>query len=178
MCAMPTEPFTETVRGRVMRSVATLAAAMLFYYFVPLPEEHRSIGTLLAFLVGMSALIALIVVQVRKQLRAPDSARVRLNSLLVVLYLVVVFFSLAYVQIERVSPGQFAELQTRTDALYFTVVTLGTVGYGDVHPVGQAARVLATIQIAFDLVFVAALVSVFSNRVGQVVAAYRARGGN
>ena len=70
-----------------------------------------------------------------------------------------------------------AGLDTRTDALYFTVVTLGTVGYGDVHPVGQAARLIATTQIAFDLVFVAALLSVFSSRVTRVVAARSATRG-
>ena len=169
---------TETLRRRALRSLATLAAAMVFYYLVPLPDDESSVPGVLGFLAGLIGMMALVVLQVRKQLHARDSHTVRLNSLLVVLYLVVVFFSLTYLQMERTSPGQFSELQTRTDALYFTVATLGTVGYGDVHPVGQAARVLATIQIAFDLVFVAALVSVFSDRVGQVVAAHRASRGD
>jgi voltage-gated potassium channel len=169
---------TQTWRARLLRSIATLTAAMLFYYFVPLPDEDRSVLGMLVFLVGLAALIVFVVLQVRNQLRAGENDVVRLNSLLVVLYIVVVFFSLAYVQIERFSPGQFADLQTRTDGLYFTVATLGTVGYGDVHPVGQAARILATTQIVFDLVFVAALISVFSNRVGQVVAAHRAARGD
>ena len=105
---------SQRMSRRLLRSAATLAAAMVFYYFVPL---------------GMT-------------------------------------------------PGEFAELETRTDALYFTVATLGTVGYGDVHPVGQMARIFATAQIVFDLVFVAMLVSVFSNRVGRVVAARRVSGGD
>jgi voltage-gated potassium channel len=151
---------------------------MFFYYLVPLPDDESSVLRLLGFGIGLGAMMSLVVSQVRRQLHAPDNHTVRVNSLLVVLYLVVVFFALAYVQIERSSPGQFADLQTRTDALYFTVTTLGTVGYGDVHPVGQVARVVATVQIAFDLVFVAALLSVFSGRVSQVVAARRARGGD
>ena len=169
---------SQRMSRRLLRSAATLAAAMVFYYFVPLPDEGFSIVGVLLFLAGLAALTFLVLVQVRRQLRAPENESVRVNSLLVMLYLVIVFFSLAYVQIERMTPGEFAELKTRTDALYFTVATLGTVGYGDVHPVGQMARIFATAQIVFDLVFVALLVSVFSNRVGRVVAAHRVSGGD
>ena len=169
---------SQKMSRRLLRSAATLAAAMVFYYFVPLPDERLSIVGVLLFLAGMAALMLLVLLQARHQLRAPDNESVRLNSLLVILYLVIVFFSLAYVQIERITPGEFAELETRTDALYFTVATLGTVGYGDVHPVGQMARIFATTQIVFDLVFVAMLVSVFSHRVGRVVAARRVSGGD
>jgi hypothetical protein len=50
-------------------------------------------------------------------------------------------------------------ISTRTDALYFTVATLTTVGYGDVHAQGQIARSLVTLQLLFDVVFVGAAVS-------------------
>jgi len=33
-----------------------------------------------------------------------------------------------------------------TDALYFSVITLSTIGYGDIVPVAPMARVLASIQ--------------------------------
>ena len=56
-------------------------------------------------------------------------------------------------------------METKTDALYFTMSTLATVGFGDVHATGQLARLLVTIQIAFNLVFVATLVTVLSKRV-------------
>jgi voltage-gated potassium channel len=37
------------------------------------------------------------------------------------------------------------------DALYFSVVTLSTIGYGDVVPVAPAARLLASIQSLMGL---------------------------
>ncbi|AHF99933.1 potassium channel protein [Halostagnicola larsenii XH-48] len=37
----------------------------------------------------------------------------------------------------------FAELETVLDAVYFTFVTASTVGYGDVHPLTQGARLFA-----------------------------------
>jgi len=42
---------------------------------------------------------------------------------------------------------QFAGVDGGIDALYFAVVTASTVGYGDVHPVGEAAR-LFTVSLA------------------------------
>jgi hypothetical protein len=96
---------------RLLRSAATLVAAMVFYYFVPLPDEGLTIVGVLLFLGGLVALTLLVLLQVRHQLRAPDSDSVRLNSLLVILYLVVVFFSLSYVQIERMTPGARVGLQ-------------------------------------------------------------------
>ena len=67
-------------------------------------------------------------------------------------------FSLAFFLLELVSPGQIADLHTRTDALYFTLSTMATVGYGDVHAEGQVARALVSAVIAFDIVVVASLV--------------------
>lgn len=51
------------------------------------------------------------------------------------------------------------------DALYFTLATLATVGYGDVHAVGQAARIAVTGQILFNLVFVGVAVAVLGSAV-------------
>lgn len=67
--------------------------------------------------------------------------------------------------LERNVPGQLDELSTRTDALYFTVATLATVGYGDVHAAGQAARALVVIQQFFNPVFVGVLVTLLRQRV-------------
>jgi voltage-gated potassium channel len=38
---------------------------------------------------------------------------------------------------------EFAELETVVDAVYFTLATATTVGYGDIHPTTEAARLFA-----------------------------------
>ena len=72
--------------------------------------------------------------------------------------------NVSYYVIQTTDPTQFDDLATRTDALYYTVITLGTVGYGDVHAVGQFARVISMIQVAFDLVVIGALIAVATSR--------------
>lgn len=56
---------SQRMSRRLLRSAATLAAAMVFYYFVPLPDEGLSIVGVLLFLAGLAALTFLLLVQVR-----------------------------------------------------------------------------------------------------------------
>lgn len=155
-----------TLFAHITHSVGTLACALLVYYGLPLRTSDRSdVVGLVIFLVGFVGLIFLIARQIVRYVASPPNAGGRLMGVLTVLYAVVVFFSLTYYLIERNSPGQFVDLESRTDALYYTVVTLGTVGYGDVHAAGQAARAVTMLQITFDLVVIGVLFAVASAQV-------------
>jgi hypothetical protein len=55
---------------------------------------------------------------------------------------------------------EFAGLDTKVDAAYFTVTTLTTVGFGDISATSQAARVAVTFQMLFDLAFLGVAVRV------------------
>jgi voltage-gated potassium channel len=157
---------------QVLHHAATLVGALLAYYFFPITGESSTLWQLLLFAAGLGLLIWWIVRELRKQLTAGANPRVGVHSLITLLYPVVALFALAYYLIARSDAGQFDSLVTRTDSLYYTIVTLGTIGYGDVHAVGQFARVITMVQIAFDLVVIGAFVAVASSRV-QVLLARR-----
>jgi hypothetical protein len=70
-----------------------------------------------------------------------------------------VVFSFTYYVVATNDPHQFVGISTRLDALYFSTTTASTVGYGDVHPAGQVARTIVTLHMAFNLVFIAAVVN-------------------
>ena len=142
-------------------TAASTTACLTVYYGVPLPTyEAPEVVQLVAFGVGLALLCALLVVQVRRQLRAWGTPSVRVQSVMGLLLPIVTFFALAY----YLMADQFVGIANRTDALYFAVVTLGTVGYGDVHPVGEGAKIVAMIQIVLDLVVVGLLVSIATTR--------------
>jgi len=158
----------------VLYNAATLAGALLAYYFFPLSGESSALWQVFLFGVGLGLLIWWVIRELMKQLAAGSSG-VRVRSLVTLLYPLVALFAMAYYLIQRNDPTQFDGLVTRTDSLYFTVITLGTIGYGDVHAVGQFARVVTMIQVALDLVVIGAFVAIASSRV-QVLLAQRGTG--
>jgi hypothetical protein len=56
-----------------------------------------------------------------------------------------------YVLMSQSNGGSFSENLTRTDALYFAITVFSTVGFGDIAPLTQPARIAVTAQIFFDL---------------------------
>jgi voltage-gated potassium channel len=79
----------------------------------------------------------------------------------------VICFALIDYAITRSDETQFAGLQTRTDALYFAVTTLATVGFGDVHAQGQLARQVVTVQMVFNVVVLASAARVLTRGISQ-----------
>lgn len=74
-----------------------------------------------------------------------DRASSSLLTLLLVGILVLEFGSLTMLQLERNAPN--ANITTAPDALWYLVVTMSTVGYGDRYPVSAAGRALGTFVI-------------------------------
>lgn len=162
-----------------VRSLVSLVVLVVVYYAVPtgvFPSATAAVVSVVGLVVGVGVLAVLIVAQIRRQARAgaDSDGVVRLQSLLMLVYLSVVVFAFGYYLLADATDDQFAGLETRTDALYFTVTTLATVGFGDVHPTGQAARALVTGQIVFNLVFLASLVSLLTHQVRRRADASRA----
>lgn len=159
------EPSTTIRAGR---GVLALLGVLVAYYALPvgdMPSSWDIVFAAVGLLAGIGILVWVAVRQVRMLSRyeAGDPG-VRLDVLVLLVVVVVPMFALGYYAIERGDTSQFADLETKTDSLYFTLSTLATVGFGDVHATGQLARALVTVQMTFDLVFVAALVSVLTNQ--------------
>ena len=74
-----------------------------------------------------------------------DRAGSALYTLLTAGILVLEFGSLAILRIEEYAPG--ANIKTASDALWYTIVTISTVGYGDQYPVTNAGRLVGTLII-------------------------------
>ncbi|WP_124109095.1 potassium channel family protein [Kocuria rhizophila] len=144
---------------RPVRAVIGLVAVTLTYYAIPLDPDRDLGGRIIASLLGLTVVGAVII----RHLRRGDDPVGRLFLLLMVAVAVI---ALSFHAVSMI-PGQFEGLETRTDALYFTVVTLATIGYGDIHPVGQTARALVIVAMGFHVVFLTFLVSAISRRLGE-----------
>jgi hypothetical protein len=142
-----------------VRLVLTVAGLLIAYFAFPerLDAGPRAVVMSLALTVAGLGLIAWTMIVELGNVRRGQLSRSP-QALAMLLVLLVISFSLTFFLLELASPGQLEDLDTRTDALYFTLSTMATVGYGDVHAEGQAARALVCAVIAFDVVVVASLV--------------------
>ena len=84
----------------------------------------------------------------------------------VTLYLLFgVLWAIIYAVIERASPGSFTGVTEplaqgwSTDWLYFSFVTMTTLGYGDITPISATARTFAYLQAVFGQFYIAILVA-------------------
>ena len=146
---------------RVISAVVLLVA---LYYVVPV-EPGDSGWQLavraLAAAVLVGGAVALVIWQIRRRLR---SDQLPLEGLATALVAGAIAFALADYVLEVSLPGQFAGLDTRTDALYFALSTLFTVGFGDIHAARQGARVLVIFQMVFNIVVLATGASLLVNQ--------------
>ena len=147
------------------QSLVFAVGLLSLYFIAPLGQDDDPLPLPAALVVSVVVAVGLAVMIGRKILRVLDgtgspgsTGSTGLPSLVSILALVVVAFASVYFLLNRSDPGQVAGLTTRLDSMYFTLTTLVTVGYGDVHPQGQAARGIACLQFVFNAVFVVGLV--------------------
>jgi hypothetical protein len=143
--------------ARLALQISLLVGA---YYLAPVGE----VLTEAAQLVRMGGTLALLLIlglitwwvsrHVAREISAPDDA-IRMDELVLAAVVGVAVFALADLIVATVSPSQFVNLRTKTDALYFALTTLTTIGYGDIYAQGQLARALLIVQMLFNVIVLA-----------------------
>jgi voltage-gated potassium channel len=147
------------------RPVWSLVGLLVAYYAFP-AELGASIVTEVVSLVLTAAGLALLLTMMVRELKRVRQGEDGIGgpALAMLLVLLVMSFAMAFFLVEAVDPDQFTGLETRTDALYFTLTTMATVGFGDVHAAGQFARGLVSFFIVFNIVVVASLARLYTSR--------------
>lgn len=161
------------VRDGIITLLFVIVATVV-YFVVPVPHQMRESSWSILFSAGSLLLALLIVVRIRTLLREAVGARAR--GLIVLVCCAVLFFAWANLTLARV-PGEFADMHTKTDAVYFSVSTLTTVGFGDVHAASQLARAAVTMEMLFNLVFLGTAVTFLSGMLRQHVQTTRRKAG-
>jgi voltage-gated potassium channel len=143
----------------LLRPVLSGAALLVVYYVLPLDRSSR--GTAPGLVIGLGMLAILIAWQVRSVMTAPSPRLRAVESLVTSVAFYIVLFAASYVAMSSRDPAAFTERLDRTDALYFTITTLATVGFGDITAVSQAARIAITIQMVTGLVLLGLVIRLF-----------------
>lgn len=154
-----------TVLGLWVVSLVTSALALL-----PLPQELREASRTAAIVANVPVLVACVVGFLMFVFR---SRRLTADGLFatVASYLLIAFvFAQVYLLILGWAPDSFqlpvpADQRTpqalQSDMVYFSLITLATVGYGDILPRTDLTRMLAVIEAVIGQFYVAIIVAVF-----------------
>ena len=146
----------QVISRAVVRVTVALAAMVALYAVIPLGRNSTASSALLA--AAFAALLGFTVVflrQVRRIMRSPYPLVAGAEALVLILAVFVVGFALIYVALATADPEAFSEPLNRVAAIYFAITVLTTVGFGDIAPVDDVARIVVSVQMLADLLLIA-----------------------
>jgi len=148
----------------VVRTGLTIALVVALYFVLPL-DHGSNAGAVAELALGVLVLVAIIVWQIRRIVGSdrPISRAVEALALSVPLY--VLLFATTYFLMARANQTSFGAPLSRTDAMYFSSTIFTTVGFGDITAKSEAARLVVTVQMWLDLVFLGLVVRLVVNAV-------------
>ena len=138
-------------------------AAILLLILVRFVTERDDVpvdfGPVLA-LYGLTGLLAAIGT-LRFVVRSPNVDSETIYAALSTYLLAGLFFGVIYTAIEYMWPGSFSgpDEFTQASAVYYSFVTLATLGYGDFLPRSELARGVATFEVISGQLYLAVMVA-------------------
>ena len=127
--------------------------------------------------IGLVAVVALVLLfaGVVLELRAVKVAEFptlrAVQSLTVSLVVVWLSFAGVYMILSNNDSGAFDEVLDHTGAVYFSLTTLTTIGYGDIVPLSHAARNVVMLQMVIDVLIIGVYVKLVTTTVRERLAA-------
>ena len=151
-----------------LRAGLSTAVLLAAYYLLPITHVRlhgrptlADLSTLLRLSVAFAIFIAVLLIEIRAIAKAKHPMLRAGVAMAVVIPLFLLFFAWTYLTMSHANPGTFNVPQgqmDRTTALYFTVTIFSTVGFGDITPHTDLARIVTMIQMLADLAVIAIVI--------------------
>ncbi len=179
------EPATSPIRladltpAERRRSIAFCGITLVFswvfifgaYFLLPIGRES-SVRAGVRLGADIALVGAVLFWQTRRIARAMLPELRAIEALGIVIGVFLVAFSSIYLSMSHEAGMTFTRNLDHVQALYFTVTIFSTVGFGDITPRTDPARLVVSAQMLFDLVLIGAVVRLLfnaaRNRVGPV----------
>jgi hypothetical protein len=149
-------------RRKIVLTVLTVVVPMVVYFVLPLEDEVGRVFALVLVVVAAASLIPISIRQAGLVLRSADPLFDAVRCIVSAVVFLVVAFSAAYYVLGTGYDDEIHGIETKLDAVYFTVTILATVGFGDITADGQVARGLVTAQMVVNLAVLAVALRVVS----------------
>jgi voltage-gated potassium channel len=167
-----------------LRTVAVLVLAwtvlIAVYYLVPAgvvpSRRHFGLDAFLHLGIAIALFVMVLAGQARRIVAAELPELRAVEALGVIIPLFLVIFAASYLSLSNSSVHMFSEQLDHTRALYFAITVFSTVGFGDITPTTDLARIVVSVPMLLDLVIIGAVVRLILNAAQAGLA--RARGGS
>ncbi len=158
----------EIKRGLLRFEVVLLVTSLVLGFAGSLLDHHLLFGL---GLVGESLFLSIVAIAILFDLFQSKKVSGDTMAGAVCVYLLIsLIFSYLYVLVELCSPASFSFTQGQagmhlwlskefSSFFYFSLITMTTVGYGDVTPVSKAARTCASLEAILGQVYLTILVA-------------------
>ena len=146
------------VKKSVLLMVAMTVGTIAIYFTIPFEGLHSSSQAVMRLITGLIGFGVVIFFLIRRILKS-DIPQLRAAETVVITFIIFLCaYASIYLGISQVDSNTFNTQLTHMSALYFTVVTFGTVGYGDISANTDLARMLVAVQILIDWAYIGVIV--------------------
>ena len=147
--------------GTIVDSVLACGVLLAVYYLVPFDNLRRE-QALLRLVIGIVAFAVVLAWQLRRVTRAEYPVLRAVHALAVTIPFFLVVFAAVYLSLAHGSEANFSEPLDHTGALYLAITVFSTVGFGDITPESELARIVVSVQMLLDLVVIGVVVRLLS----------------
>lgn len=148
---LPTPPRRVLVRFGLHTALSV--AAMVVLYLV-LPVDRLGASGIVELVGGILGVAVVVTLQLRSIVRADFPGLRAAQVVATTIPLFVFVFAFVYLSLAHHGHDAFTERMDRLSAIYFTVTTLTTTGFGDITARSDTARAVVTVQMLLDLVLI------------------------
>jgi len=134
----------------MLYSIGLVVALTLAYYLAPW-DGGRPWTVAVRIVFAMVVIVAAVGLGVRYIDRGKYPMLRMFETLAGIVSFTVVAFASIYVMMSNADPMAFSEPLGHTDALYFTMTTITTVGFGDISPKTDGARIVVMLQMVVNV---------------------------
>ena len=151
-----------------VRAVVSVAVFLALYSFVPIEgRPHEEVG--LRLIAGLALFVVVLAYELRAIAKNKYPLLRAAVALATVLPMFLFVFAWSYLTMSRSAPATFGSSLSRIDAFYLTVTIFSTVGFGDITPKTELARLIVTVQMLADLAVIAVVIRLILGTATRVV---------
>jgi amino acid transporter len=156
-----------------LRAGLSTGLLLAVYFLMPINGRHnvhslvRDVAVMARLGVAVAVFLSVLLLEIRGITKAKHPMLRATVAMAVVIPLFLIFFAWIYLNMSNSDPHTFGGTMSHMTALYFTVTVFSTVGFGDITPHTDLARLVTTVQMLADLAVIAIVVRLIFGVAGR-----------